>query len=101
MGYIIKLHHRRDTKKIYVGAVPVATGHDDAEVAAFEQKGARVYDFTNTFFETLEEASEFPYPAAEVAAGVICTFPETKNIEYEVIAVGHDHDESMNGETQN
>ena len=52
---------------MYLGAVPVATDHDDDQVRAMEREGLRVEDFETTSFGTLEEASEFPYPTAEAA----------------------------------
>ena len=80
---------------MFVGTVPVATDHDDDQVLAMERKGLTVYDFQNTMFDTLEEASQFPFPTAEAAAVVIGSFPKTKNIDYEVVATGDDLDESM------
>ena len=95
MSYLVKLNHKKGKPPTYVGAVPVATDHNDDQVLAMERKGWRVVDFENTLFETLEEASQFPYPTAEAATAVIYGFPKTKNIDYEVVAVGDDLDESM------
>jgi hypothetical protein len=99
MGYVIKLNHRKGLPPMYIGTVPVATDHDDDQVIAMERKGLRVYDFVNTSFETLEEASHFPFPTAENAAVVIGSFPKTKNIDYEVVATGDDLDESMDSQS--
>jgi hypothetical protein len=100
MGYIIKLNHRKGGLPMYVGAVPVATEHNDNKVRALERDGLRVQDFENAPFETLEEAREFPYPTAETAAAIIGSFPKTKNIDYEVVVVGDD-DDSMESGTKN
>ena len=86
---------------MYVDAVPVATDHDDDQVRALERKGLHVEDFENTSFKTLEEASQFPFPTAEAAAAVILGLPETKNIDFEVVATGDDRDESMESGTTN
>lgn len=101
MGYVIKLNHRKGGPTMYLGAVPVATDHDDDQVRAMEREGLRVEDFETTSFGTLEEASEFPYPTAEAATGAISILPETKNIDYEVVAIGDDLDESMESGTTN
>jgi hypothetical protein len=100
MSYVIKLTTIRGKRSRYVGAVPVATNHDDVQVRTMERKGLSVYDFKNTLFETLEEASQFPYPTAEAAASVIPSFPNTKNIEYEVVATDDDLDESMGSQVK-
>jgi hypothetical protein len=86
MGYVIKMKHRKGFAPKYIGAVPVATDEEDDQVTALKRKGvSEVVDYENTLFDSFEEASEFPYLTAEVAAGVICTLPETKNIDYEVV----------------
>ena len=86
---------------MYLGAVPVATDHDDDEVRAMELNGLHVEDFEPTSFKTLEEASKFPYPTAEAAAEVIRLLPETTNIDFEVVATDDDPDESMESGTKN
>src|SRR5271156_6084126 len=101
MSYVIKLNHKKGLPPKYVGSVPRATDHDDAQVVALERKGFTVCDFENTLFETLEEASQFPYPTAEAAAAVVPGLPETKNIDYEVVATGDDIDESTDSWTKN
>jgi hypothetical protein len=101
MSYVIKLNHRKGGPAMYLGAVPVATDHDDDQVRAMEKEGLRVEDFETTSFGTLEEASEFPYPTAEAATGAISILPETKNIDFEVVAIGDDLDESMNSWSKN
>jgi hypothetical protein len=101
MSFVIKLNHKKGMPLMYVGAVPVARERDDDQVLALERKGFGVEDFENTPFETLEEASEFPYPTAEAAAAVIRGFPKTTNIDYEVVAIGDDLDESMDSWSKN
>jgi hypothetical protein len=101
MGCVIKLNHRKGHPPMYLGAVPVATDQDDDQVVALERKGVRTYDFESTSFKTLEEASQFPYPTAEAAAAVILGLPETKNIDFEVVAADDDRDESMESGTKN
>jgi hypothetical protein len=101
MSYVIKLNHKKGKPPMYVGAVPGATDQDDDQVLALERKGFRIYDFENTLFETLEEASQFPYPTAEAAAAVIRDFPKTENIDYEVVATDDDLDESTDSWTKN
>jgi hypothetical protein len=101
MSYVLKLNHKRGLPPKYVGAVPRGTDHDDDQVLALERKGFRVYDFENTLFETLEEASQFPYPTAEAASAVTLGFPQTKNIDYEVVPTGDDLHESMNSSSGN
>lgn len=80
-GFVIKMTHRLHSGVMYVGAVPV----DYQDANALEREGLRVVDFENTFFETFEEASEFPFPTAEVAASMLLMYPATKNINYEVV----------------
>jgi hypothetical protein len=74
MGFVIKLKHRKGGAK-YLGTVPIESGEEN------------VHDFENTLFESLEEASEYPFLTAEVAACVVQSLPPTKNIDYEVVAV--------------
>lgn len=101
MSYVVKLNHRKGLPPKYIGAVPVATDQDDDQVVALERKGLRTYDFKNTLFETLEEASQFPYPTAEAAAAIVLGLPKTKNIDYEVVGTGDDLDESMDSWSKN
>jgi hypothetical protein len=98
MGYVIKLNHRKGHSSMYVGGVQVATDRDDYKVRAMELDGWHVNDVENTPFETLEEASQFPYPTAEAATAVILSLPKTENIDYELVATG---DESMESWTEN
>jgi len=100
MGYVVRLNHRKGKPPMFLGAVPVATDRDD-EVLELERKGMRVEDFETTSFKTLEEASEFPYPTVEAAAGVIRLLPPTQNIDYELVAADDDPDESVESGTRN
>jgi hypothetical protein len=101
MGYVIKLNHKMGKPPMYIGAVPVATDQDEDQVLALERKGLRTYDFESTSFDTLEEASQFPYPTAEAAAAVILGLPKTKNIDFEVVATGDGRDEFMDSSAKN
>jgi hypothetical protein len=74
LGYVIEVKHRAGGSK-YIGTVPTESGEPNVE------------DFENTMFDSLEEASKFPFPTAEVAAYVVQTFPPTKNLDYEVVEV--------------
>jgi hypothetical protein len=86
MGFVIKLKHREGKRPMYVAAVPVATDENDEDVLKLKRKGIRIVpDIVNTAFDSLEEASKFPYSDAEVAAVVVLSLPETQNIDYEVV----------------
>jgi hypothetical protein len=84
MGYVIKVMHRSGTPPMYVGTVPVPTRHDSG-YKDLSTKGFQVVDSENTAFDSFEEASKFPFPTADIAAEVVFSFPETKNIIYEVV----------------
>ena len=55
-------------------------------------------EYENTPVDTLDEARHCPYSEAEVAAAVITTFPETRNLTYEVIEVGEPAKSAKAGE---
>jgi hypothetical protein len=101
MGYVVRLNHRKGYLPKYIGVVPIATDHDDDKVRALERTGLHVLDFENRLFDTFEEASRFPFPTPEAATMVIRTLPKTRNIDYEVVAVGYDPDDSMESDIKN
>ncbi len=68
--FVIEMTHRNGGKQIYMGAV-------------FEQTADS--DFTNEVFETLEDASRYPYPSEQTAAAIILSLPDTQNIDYAVV----------------
>jgi hypothetical protein len=93
MGFVIKLTHKKGGRPRYMCAVPMtpdAYKNIPEEILDEGEFQHPPDDYMNTIVETLNEARRHSYPTAEVAAYVITTFPQTKNILYEVIAVDSD-----------
>lgn len=50
------------------------------------EKGRAVEDFETKEFHSLQEASRYAFPSTEAATACLLAFPETKNLEYEIVA---------------
>jgi hypothetical protein len=71
--FVIEATHRKLGSKKYFGAKPAAARDTEC-------------DFVNTMFDRWEEASRYPYPSQEAAAAMVLSFPDTRNLDYAVIA---------------
>jgi hypothetical protein len=71
--FVIEVSHRKSSgSKKYIGAKPAPAGSE--------------CDFVNTTFDRWEDASRYPYPSEQAAAAMVLSFPQTRHLDYAVIA---------------
>ena len=91
MRCVLKMTRRQDGFVLFAGAV--ANSEEVFQTLEEAIEGESEIEFSTEIFESLEAASEHPFPSEEIATEILFRqFPRTENIEYEVVAVEeHSH----------